>query len=93
LPLLQAHWDTVSQHSLPASYQQYENIFIKNPLKITYLPTNQNHQLNWWFAPALQGRNTDSAPEGAPKGLATALISQAAAKSGCLFLPNYSCYP
>ena len=33
---------------------------------------NQNHQLNWWFAPALQGRNTDSAPEGALKGLATA---------------------
>ena len=23
-------------------YQQYENIFIKNPLKITYLPTKES---------------------------------------------------
>ena len=46
---------------------------------------NQNHQLNWWYAPALEGHITGAAPQGALKGLPTALLSQAAAKAACFY--------
>ncbi|MHB9139558.1 MAG: hypothetical protein ACYC4Q_09160 [Victivallaceae bacterium] len=47
---------------------------------------NQNHQLNWWYAPALEGHITGSPIRGS-EGSPTASISRAAAKAACFLMP------
>jgi hypothetical protein len=55
-------------------------------LQCPQFPPNQNHQLNWWYAPALEGHITGSPIRGS-EGSPTASISRAAAKAAGFLMP------